>query len=214
MMAIREVIYVQNKALFPISWLHKQEFCEYQIFLENVKGIDTGPTEAIVQGQVEHGRLFEEFQKVAVPAALGETLARSRVESVVSREFPVVDVGHGVYGSIDEVQFTPDSFAVIDDKPGRRTFLSNIHQIQGYCLAFGETVKRDDPRPIVAALRERGTDNIYWKRPFTQSAENDIVGVVDHIHALISGREGFSSSDNPNMCRKCRLLSVCDRFLA
>ncbi|MHA2067957.1 MAG: hypothetical protein ACXABY_26650, partial [Candidatus Thorarchaeota archaeon] len=29
-----------------------------------------------------------------------------------------------------------------DDKPGTKTFLSNIHQVYGYCLAFKETAKQ------------------------------------------------------------------------
>jgi len=32
------VIYINERPLFPISWLYKQEFCEYQIYLENVAG--------------------------------------------------------------------------------------------------------------------------------------------------------------------------------
>jgi hypothetical protein len=210
---ISEVIYIKNRPLFPISWLHKQEFCEYQIFLENVKGIKVRPTKVMVEGKAEHGRLFEEFKKEAVPATFEEILTRSKVVQVLSREFRVVDVRHGVYGLIDEVLLTPESFIVIDDKPGRTTYLSNIRQVHGYCLAFGETVKPLDSRPIVAALRERGTNNIYWTMPFTQSAETEIASMVDRIHALISGREEFTSSDNSNKCRGCRFNSACDRAI-
>lgn len=210
-MAIREVIYIKNKPLFPISWLHKQEFCEYQIFLENVKGIRVKPTKVMADGKAEHGRLFEEFKKEAVPATFEEMMTRSKVVKVLSCEFRVVDVRHGVYGLIDEVLLTPEEFIVIDDKPGRITYLSNIRQVHGYCLAFGEAVRPLDPRPIVAALRERGTNNIYWNTPFTQSAEKEIVSVVDRIHALIAGREEFASSDNSNKCRRCRFNSACDR---
>ena len=210
-MTIREVIYIKNKALFPISWLHKQEFCEYQIFLENVKGIKVRPTKVMVEGKVEHGRLFEEFKKEAVPATFEQMLTRSKVVKVLSRELRVVDVRDGVYGLIDEVLLTPEEFIVIDDKPGRTTYLSNIRQVHGYCLAFGETVKSLDPRPIVAALRERGTSNIYWSMPFNQSDETEIATIIDRIHALISGREEFTSSDNSNKCRRCRFNSACDR---
>jgi hypothetical protein len=100
---ISEVIYIKHKALFPISWLHKQEFCEYQIFLENVKGIKVRPTKVMVEGKVEHGRLFEEFKKEAVPATFEQMLTRSKVVKVLSRELRVVDVRDGVYGLIDEV---------------------------------------------------------------------------------------------------------------
>jgi hypothetical protein len=47
---IRQLIYVKERALFPISWLQKQDYCEYQIYLENVRGIKAEPTKAMAQG--------------------------------------------------------------------------------------------------------------------------------------------------------------------
>ena len=102
---------------------------------------------------------------------------------------------------------------VIDDKPGVKTFLSNIHQVHGYCLAFKETVATFDNREVMAALRERGTKNIYWSEPFTKPAEESIVAIIDHIHSLISGTNDFGSTDNPNKCHSCRLSVTCDRTL-
>ncbi|MCK5642596.1 MAG: CRISPR-associated protein Cas4, partial [Gammaproteobacteria bacterium] len=109
---------------------------------------------------------------------------------------------------------TPDGFIVIDDKPGTKTFRSNINQIYGYCLAFKKMmIERQDPRPITAALRERGTDNIYWRAPFDETAENEIIEVINHVHGLISGSEQFISSGNPNKCKACRFKNNCDRFM-
>ena len=115
-------------------------------------------------------------------------------------------------GLIDEVLLTPDSFIVIDDKPGTKTFLSNINQIFGYCLAFKSSVVLEDSRPVIAALRERGTDNIYWSVPFDPDAEGHITTIIGRIHSLLSGTLEFASSDNPNKCRACRFNSICDRL--
>lgn len=208
---IAEVIYLRDKHLFPISWLHKQEYCEYQILLENIKGIKVKPTAAMLDGKKEHERLYNDFRKEAVPATFEQMLAESRAAKVFSREFKVFDTKHGVYGLIDEVLLTPNELVVIDDKPGGRIFQSNINQTYGYCLAFKELVGPVDGRQIVAALRQRGTETVYWKAPFTKSVEESTVALIDHIHSLISGIAEFGSTDNANKCNACRLRIICDR---
>jgi len=102
--------------------------------------------------------------KKLFPATVEEMLKESKAVPVCSREFRILDIVHGIYGLIDEVQLTPESFIVIDDKPGTRTYVSNIRQVYGYCLAFRAAVCLQDRRQLIGALRERGTDNIYWRR--------------------------------------------------
>jgi CRISPR/Cas system-associated exonuclease Cas4 (RecB family) len=208
---ISEVIYVDNKALFPISWLHKQEYCEYQIYLENMLGVRVAPTQEMIEGKQEHQNLYDQFEKEAVPATLEDMLLESKKVTVFSRELRVRDTRHGIYGLIDEVLLTPREFIVIDDKPGTRLFLSNIHQVFGYCVAFREEIGTIDTRPTVAALRERGTDNIYWYTPFDGPAEEEILDVIERVHSLISGSMPFRSTENPNKCRACRLQDKCRR---
>ncbi len=208
---IKQVKYLEDRLLFPISWLQKQDYCEYQIFLENIQGIRMKPTAAMTEGKQEHEKLYEQFSAQAVPATVEQMLTESKVAHVLSREFKVEDIEHGLYGYIDEVWFTPDDFVVIDDKPGIRAYLSNIHQILGYCLAF-KSVIAPDRRRLIAALRERGTENIIWQSPFDSSAEEEIIQVTNHMHDLLSGKVEFKSSENPNKCRSCRLKPGCDKY--
>lgn len=208
---ISQVIYIKDKPLFPISWLQKQDYCEYQIYLENIKGIKVQPTQAMKVGKAEHDTLYQQFAEKAVPATVEQMLTESRIAKILSREFRVVDTEHGIHGFIDEIWLNPDSFVVIDDKPGTRVYLSSIRQVLGYCLAFKTVAPRDDSRQVIAALRERGTDNICWQAPFNPAAEEEIMAVVDHIHALISGQAQFKPTDNPNKCKGCRLNKVCDK---
>lgn len=208
---ITEVTYINGRLLFPISWLHKQEFCEYQIYLENIRGIKVKPTRAMVQGKDEHELLYDKFAEKAVPATIEDMLTESKITKVLSREFKVMDIKHGIFGYIDEVWLTPDSFVVIDDKPGLKTYPSNIHQIYGYCLAFKTIIEEGDNRQVVAALGERGTQNIYWQATFDQSAEEEIQFIIYHIHALLSGSAHFVPADNPNKCKFCRMNNYCDR---
>ena len=41
---ISQVMIMDGQNNFPISWLNKQGYCEYSIYLENVKGIQMQPT--------------------------------------------------------------------------------------------------------------------------------------------------------------------------
>ncbi len=208
---IHEVILVEGKPLLPISWLHRQEYCEYQIYLENIKGIEVGETPEMLEGSLEHERLYSEFEKMAVPSTLTEALEISKLTKVSSREVPVRSQSHGIYGRIDEILFKPSAFVVVDDKPGTKAYNSDIHQVWGYCLALKETVGPLDGRAIIAALRERGTEKFFWSDLFDERAQVEVIKVIERVHKLISSTAQFTSNKNPNKCRRCRLREVCDR---
>ncbi|NYB51513.1 MAG: Dna2/Cas4 domain-containing protein [Methanobacteriaceae archaeon] len=194
---------------FPISWLNKQGYCEYSIFLENFQGIEVQPTRNMVIGTREHSRLEEEFLRDAEPATFEEMIETSKTVELLSRELPVLSERYGIRGYIDEVWMMPDEFVIIDDKPGTRAFPSAINQVLGYCLAFKDTVKED--RKIIASLRERGTDNIFWSTYFDENAENSIISLINRIQNLISGEEEFIPTKNPRKCLKCRLKRKCNK---
>ena len=44
-----------------ISWLYAQDYSEYQLYLDQVKGVTVDDTPAMVEGSVEHQRLEDEF---------------------------------------------------------------------------------------------------------------------------------------------------------
>ena len=206
---ISQVMIIEGRNNFPISWLNKQGYCEYSIFLENVKGIEVKPTRNMIIGTEEHSRLEEEFLKDAEPSTFEEMIETSKTAELLSRELPVISERYGIRGYIDEVWMTPDEFVIIDDKPGTRAFPSAIHQVLGYCLAFKDTVKED--RKIIASLRERGTDNIFWSAYFDEKSENDIISLINRVQNLILGNEEFLPTKNPRKCRSCRLKRKCDK---
>lgn len=206
---ISQVMVIEGRNNFPISWLNKQGYCEYSIFLENVKGIEVQPTLDMVVGTKEHARLEEDFKRDAEPATLDEMIETSKTAEILSRELPVISTRYGIRGFIDEVWMTPDEFIIIDDKPGNRAFPSSIHQVFGYCLAFQETVK--EKRTIVASLRERGTDNIFWAVYFDQNAREEIISLINRVHNLLLGNGEFMPTRNPKKCRSCRLKRKCDK---
>jgi CRISPR/Cas system-associated exonuclease Cas4 (RecB family) len=206
---ISQVKIIADKNNFPISWLNKQGFCEYGIYLENVKGIEIKPTRSMVQGTKEHAILEDKFKVGAEPATFDEMLETSKTGEILSRELPVISKHYGIRGFIDEVWMTPDEFIIIDDKPGKVAYSSSINQVYGYCLAFMEMVP--EKRRIVASLRERGTDNIYWASYFDGKAEDDIIKLIKRMHKLLAGETEFIPTNNPNKCRGCRFNTLCDK---
>ena len=182
---ISQVKIIADKNNFPISWLNKQGFCEYGIYLENVKGIEVKPTISMMQGTKEHAILEDKFKVGAEPATFDEMLETSKTGEILSRELPVISKHYGIRGFIDEVWMTPDEFIIIDDKPGKVAYSSSINQVYGYCLAFKEMLP--EKRRIVASLRERGTENIYWSSYFDGKAEEDIIKLIKRMHKLLSG---------------------------
>ncbi len=206
---ISQVKIIATKNNFPISWLNKQGFCEYGIYLENVKGIMAKPSKAMIEGTKEHAVLESKFREDAEPATFEEMLETSKTAEILSRELPVISPRYGIRGFIDEVWMTPDEFIIIDDKPGTVPYLSSINQVYGYCLAFKDSVKEN--RAIVASLRERGTDNIYWSSYFDGQAEKNIINQINRIHHLLTGKLEFIPTKNPKKCRGCRFNDRCNR---
>jgi CRISPR-associated exonuclease Cas4 len=206
---ISQVKIIEDKNNFPISWLNKQGFCEYGIYLENVKGVEVKPTKSMLQGTKVHATLEANFKEEAEPTTFDDMLETSKTGEILSRELPVISKHYGIRGFIDEVWMTPDEFIIIDDKPGTVAYSSSINQVYGYCLAFKEMVP--EKRRMVASLRERGTENIYWASYFDKKAENDIISLINRMHKLLVGEIEFKATDNPNKCRGCRFNTLCDR---
>jgi CRISPR-associated protein Cas4 len=204
-----------KNSYFPISWLLQFEYCEYQIYLQYIIGIKPEITQELILGKEIHEELHEEFLEGAEEATFEDIINESKKRELISREVYVESRRYGVRGSIDEILFTPKKFVIIDDKPRKMAFSSEQTQVYGYCLAFKEyfkdIIEEHDSRPIFAALRERGTNNIIWIAPFNQKSEQNIIQKINRIHSLISGNGNFISTKNKNKCNKCRLREFCDR---
>ncbi len=206
---------IDGKLNFPISWLNQQGYCEYSIYLEYMEGISTAPTAEMMEGQEVHQKLEDKFKEEAVPATFEEMMELSQKEELLSRELWVVSPEYGIRGFIDEIWLTPDEFIIIDDKPGTVAYYSTINQVFGYCLAFRDMIEKDDEingngRKIRAALRERGTDNIFWSAEFDQKAEEKIKTLVKRMQDLLNGSKAFLPTNNPRKCAKCRFSSYCE----
>ena len=108
----------------------------------------------------------------------------------------------------------PDGFTVIDDKPVGRTgkvYPSSKHQVYGYCIALKTMLGADEQRPITAAVRARGSDQIMWSEAFDTKAERKVQRLIKRMHGLLDGDIRFKSSTQAYKCRPCRFFDVCDK---
>ena len=206
--SIESIQIIEGKNNFPISWLNQQGYCEYQIYLQYMKGVKTPETKAMKKGTDVHNKLEEKFLESAEPATFDEVVELSKEKKTVTRECFVISAEDGIRGFIDEIWMTPSEIIIIDDKPGKKAFPSTINQVRAYCLAFKSM--SDDERPIKGALRERGTDNIFWSEEFDKNVEKQILFTINRMHSLFDGQKPFIATKNPNKCRSCRYNSCCE----
>ena len=214
----------KGKESFPIWWLNDQGYCEYKIFLHFEKGIKSEKTGQMIEGSQIHDKLHSDFKQTSIPSSFKEIVELSKLQKQISREFKLRSLQHGMIGEADEIQFYPDKLIVIDDKPGPRKYPlgknipweGDVNQVYGYCLALKERMIEEfqDTRPIIAALRKRGTNDIYWCEIFDENAENKIIETINHIHRLISLKEEYKSNDKPGKCRGCSFNKECDRNIS
>ena len=206
--SIKGVKIIEGKNNFPISWLNQQGYCEYQLYLEYMKGIETRPTEAMTHGSQIHKQLENIFNKDATPAKFEDAVEASKTEASMSREGTVVAPDYGIRGDIDEIWMKPDEIVIIDDKPGRTPYQSTMNQVRAYCLAFKDMT--GDETTIKAALRERGTDNLFWIEIFTPEVEKQINFTIDRVQGMLDGTKPFVPTKNPKKCRSCRFKDTCE----
>ena len=198
-----------------ISWLYAQDYCEYQLYLDQVKGVAVDDTPAMVEGSAEHQRLEDEFlAKAETEYTFEEAVDESKRTPISSRELYVEDRSLGIRGYIDELVLNAEGFTVIDDKPGGRTgkvYPSSKHQVYGYCMALKHMLGPDEQRPITAAVRARGSDRIVWSEAFDTKAEKKVQRLIKRVHGLIGGDIPFKSATQAYKCRPCRFFDVCDK---
>jgi CRISPR-associated exonuclease Cas4 len=193
----------------PISWLHSYGYCEYQIYLEHIRGIEAEETPEMQAGREVHAAM-DEVHKAAAELELGidEALIKSREEQVVLSAREVHVKGEQLIGLIDEIVFLPDKIMIVDDKPGDIAWPSGKLQAWGYCLAFEE--QWQPGLPIVAGIRNRDTGYEIWAEPFTGLHREEVEKAISRIRQLLDGEAIPVGCRNPRKCRACRFNGSCD----
>lgn len=193
----------------PISWLHSHDYCEYQIYLKNVKGLKIIPTAHLIMGRQRHNVLeVEHKEKATEELSIDNALEKAKIEEIVliGREIPVE--GSKLKGRIDEVQFGPNQIIILDDKPNNYAWDGNKKQIWGYCLAFEEHYS---PKlPLLACLRHRDSQSIVWQEIFTDEHRDIVLDSINKIFGVLSGEREPDHTENIKKCMACNFYSRCD----
>ena len=208
--SIKGLEIIEGKSNFPISWLNQQGYCEYQLYLQYMKGIETPATPEMTHGSDIHNQLEDIFKQDSTPTSFENAVEESKETASMSRECFVVSPEYGIRGYIDEIWMKPDEIVIIDDKPGRTPYQSTMNQVRAYCLAYKDMT--NDDRKIKAALRERGTENLFWIEIFTPEVENEIKFTIERMHGLFDGTKPFVPTKNQNKCRSCRYKRYCEHY--
>ncbi|WP_407453056.1 CRISPR-associated protein Cas4 [Methanobrevibacter sp.] len=206
--SIKGIQIIEGQNNFPISWLNQQGYCEYQLYLEYMKGIETPATPEMTHGSEIHHQLEEIFKQDSEQSTFEDALESSKENASMSRECFVIAPKYGIRGYIDEIWMKPDEIVIIDDKPGRTPYHSTMNQVRAYCLAFKDMT--GDERKIKGALRERGTDNLFWIEVFTPDVEKEIRFTIDRMHGLFEGSKPFIPTKNHRKCNSCRFKNECE----
>jgi len=194
--------------LIPVHWLHTHAYCEYQIYLEKVQGLEAPPTVAMLAGAEKHAILDEEHGKKAeLDLTVNEASTKAQLEaiSLISRDIYVK--GTAPYGRIDEVVFEPSRIVIIDDKPSAQPYFTNKIQVWGYCQAFQEMYQPN--LPLFGALRQEDTGDIVWLEEFLKDHAMLVRITVERIRAILNGIENPQPAGNSRKCKPCRFRESC-----
>ena len=201
---------------FPISWLHTQAYCEYQLKLKYIDKKKPKYSPAMAKGAARHDQLEKQFLEEATE--LEEpfedylaALLKGERDPIILREEWVESKEYGVYGKFDEAQLFPDAAVIIDDKPGETAYTSNKRQVWAYALCFKE--KYNWPKKMVAVLRNRDSQEVFWEKDFTKKDEEDVLKAIQRVHGLFAGEIEWIPTKIKNKCKACSFNKVCDRSL-
>ena len=197
-----------KNSLIPIHWLHAQAYCEYQIYLEKVLGIEAEPTVEMVKGMEKHASLDEEHeQRAELELSVNEALVKAPAEGTILVSRDIYVEGRSLYGRIDEVVFEPSRIVVIDDKPSAFPYFTNKLQVWGYCQAFNEMY--EPSVPLFGALRQEDTKDIIWLEQFSEEHTSEVADATTRIVAILSGQGKPQPTGNARKCQSCRLREYC-----
>ena len=86
--SIKGLQIIEGKNNFPISWLNQQGYCEYQLYLEYVKGIETQPTHAMTHGSQVHKELENIFKEASEPSSFEPKSMVTLERAALLAEYP------------------------------------------------------------------------------------------------------------------------------
>lgn len=198
---------IEGKSNFPFDVLKLYGLCEYQIYYHKYKKDNK------TQISESHGRSIQHqieniFKQDAEEITLKEALELSKTKALMTRDCFLTSTNYKTHGHVDEIWFNDDEIVLINDAQGRTPFDSTMLPIKVACLVFGDEISKT--RTVKAALRERGTENLFWIEIITPEIKKDIENTIKRVHNLLENREDYIPTEDIKKCRKCEFKKLCE----
>jgi len=156
----------RSKRTLPIHLLKRAEFCEYQLYLERVKGQPPTFSRRAVVGQVVHEGLSEDFERVARPL-----VSAKEVRAVRRRKVKLGELESAVSTEVSELVVLGASEKLVR---------SVVEATEDLVLLRREDQLRKDG--MAKLLEEHPDGDIVLRDVFLFSPMHQLVGSVDEVH--------------------------------
>lgn len=202
-----------NPITIGASWLQSLDYCEYKFYLHKVKGFEVEITKRIQEGTNIHTKKEQDFLKESAPTTWKNFLQSE--ELTITREVDFdKQIGDIVlFGRIDEIAIDKTNIHIIDDKPRAFPYNGTKLQLFTYCYLFKEKFK-EQPKTIIATLRDRDTNKIVWEQEFSREQENKFFEAFHRMRSILLQKEEPIPTKNSNKCRSCQFKDSCKFSLA
>jgi len=196
------------------SWIDTAEYCEYQLYLEQVVGIKAEDKDT-AQGRRKHRERSEEFnegaRKVDISPRELVPLAKRKNKAFELCEVGMRSLNYKIFGRVDRLRVSPDWVKALDFKSGKAVYGSEKLQVRCYSLLAREYLETDIP--TYSIILDRDNKELIWKERFTEEARNQVLGRVKSIREILNGKREPRKAENPNKCHSCRYREVCSKRL-
>ena len=170
---------------FPISWIALHEFSPQQV-IQALHGIKPQVNQAMINGSKAHSQLFNAFkQEALVSDSIENILLKSVQETAIfsSRELFVFSPRLRVFGKIDEIEISPNSIKIIDDKASFKAF--NGYQLQVLAYAFCFEQQFFPKHKIECVLRNTQSKQVFWQQELDEFQKQKVLEKIKQILELI-----------------------------
>jgi len=170
------------------------DFCEYKWFKKiTASGLTTQESEAIQAGKKAHEKIDKEFLKeVKLKKTLNQIFQCKR--RVITRPDACDVTLSAEIGSVmligkpDEIIADPTGCYIIDDKPNLTPYEGYKNQVRAYSLLIALNFEKEiGNRKIYSILRNRDSQQIFWREHFDRKTETKTIANIIKI-ALIKQR--------------------------
>jgi len=208
----------------PISWLNIQGYCEYKLFLREVKGIRPAVLTIVNEGIIAHEEIQIAHEKIAKELEepiedIIKKIPKGEHETISLSEFNVCSKKWGLIGRIDNIHILRGCVAIYDFKPGPKVSWGAQRQLKAYALAFKEQFHWDKEINIaVSSYAGKGDDwdptqNVIWDKWYTSEDESEVIAIVQRLRGCFEGKRKFQPTSKPGKCKTCEYRDICSMNL-